>query len=147
VIRLITDGALPHPAKCASCGYGGLARAYFWFKYKEKWGQVLLCTDCMREAASLSDFVAQSTYDFVLQDNARLRNENARLVSASAVFRERFATLVADFLIDLSSEDGDAPVHSHPASVGTEVPVSLDKGAFGTVDAIAETARTDRQAD
>ena len=102
MIKLITDGALPHPAKCIVCGFSGQTRNYYWFKYKEKWGQVLICTTCMCEAATLDDsFVPAGVFKEVQQVNFELRAENDRLELATERFTDRFAALVAEFLSDI----------------------------------------------
>lgn len=96
MIKLITDGALPHPAKCVACGYGGNERFYFWFKYKEKWGQVLICTTCMSEAASMpeTDFVSMDSHNALLDELIDLRKKNERLAELLSSFRSSFDSIV-----------------------------------------------------
>lgn len=102
MIKLIKDGALPHPAKCIVCGYAGNERFYYWFKYKEKWGQVLICTTCMKEAATLDEsFVSYEMVKGILETNYRLQAENDRLELAAERFTDKFAGLVTDFLHDI----------------------------------------------
>jgi len=102
MIKLITDGALPHPAKCIVCGFSGQTRNYYWFKYKEKWGEVLICTTCMCEAATLDDsFVPAGVFKEVQQVNFELRAENDRLELATERFTDAFAGLVTNFLSDI----------------------------------------------
>lgn len=102
MIKLIKDGALPHPAKCIVCGYAGNERYYYWFKYKEKWGQVLICTTCMKEAATLdTQFVEYATVQEIIKVNHELRAENDRLELATERFTDKFAGLVTEFLADI----------------------------------------------
>lgn len=99
MIKLITDGALPHPAKCCACGYGGNERFYFWFKYKEKWGQVLICTVCMNEAALLDEvgFTSRKTTDELKAENERLSGLAERFEPAVVNFLAGFADLTGNF--------------------------------------------------
>ena len=102
MIKLIKDGALPHPAKCIVCGFSGQTRFYYWFKYKEKWGQVLICTTCMKEAATLDEqFVDYATVQEIIKKNYELRAENDRLELATERFTDAFAGLVTNFLSDI----------------------------------------------
>lgn len=124
MIRLIKDGALPHPAKCACCGYSGNERFYYWFKYREKWGQVLICTTCMKEAATLDEaFVSYDTMQDVLTKNYELRAENDRLELATEKFTDAFAALVASFLNDISASTPELPVEEEPTPELGDLPV------------------------
>lgn len=132
MIKLITDGGLPAPAKCCSCGYGGNERFYFWFKYKEKWGQVLICTTCMNEAASLqqTDFVQMDMYKALLSDNDRLQEENGKLELAADRFRVGLDQLVADFRHDLNGpvEPDEVPITESQLAAIDEL--TVETGAF-----------------
>lgn len=106
VIRHITNGVLPPPAKCGSCGYGSNERNYYWFKQPRR-EQLLLCDTCMNEVASLPDsgFVSQETYQDILTNNLRLQKENERLELATTGFTTGFNHLVRDFLGELGQSE------------------------------------------
>lgn len=113
MIELITNGALPKPAKCLSCGYGGADRYYFRFAaYMGKAGQVLLCTarpdsedqtGCMNEASRAFpvSFIERTAFDLATRNNAELRGQLDRLTVASNRFTDDFAALVSRFLSDV----------------------------------------------
>lgn len=127
MIELITNGALPRPAKCICCGYSGNDRWYFRFQsFIPRFGQILLCTTkypdpdglgtgCMNEASRrfTQGFMERREVDAILVDNVRLQGENDRLGVATNKFTDGFANLVASFLSDIS-----APV-SKSESAGT----------------------------
>lgn len=123
VIRLILDGALPHPARCVACGYSGNERYYFFFKYKEKWGQVLLCTTCMNEAASLpdTDFVSMKSHNALLDELISLRKKNERLAGILANFRSQFDSIVDDLVVGLDHANEDIPVDEISPPIDTPV--------------------------
>lgn len=128
MIKLIKDGALPHPAKCIVCGYAGNERFYYWFKYKEKWGQVLICTTCMKEAATLDEsFIPMEMVQPILDTNYALRAENDRLELATERFTDKFAGLVTNFLMDIG---GALP----PTSQEEPDPEKADEESVPVVD-------------
>jgi hypothetical protein len=147
VIKLIKDGALPHPAKCIVCGYAGNERYYYWFKYKEKWGQVLICTTCMKEAATLdTQFVEYATVQEIIEVNHELRAENDRLELATERFTDKFAGLVTEFLADIGEvlppikepepeETSDSELSPHPPvePIVEDGAVSVELDFAGTI--------------
>jgi hypothetical protein len=153
MIKLIKDGALPHPAKCIVCGFSGQTRFYYWFKYKEKWGQVLICTTCMKEAATLDEsFVDYATVQEIIKVNHELRAENDRLELATERFTDAFAGLVTNFLSDISGalppdadiSDIEIPELEPVDSVDPPVEPIVEDRAKPTVDIFANTIPDDK---
>lgn len=120
-ITLITDGALPRPARCIACGYGGTDRWFIKFQsFIPKLGQVLLCvakypgddqTGCFNEAADKFPvgFTSRAALDAVLDANNQLRTDNANLERAATRFRNNFDDIVSAFLADLKTERSVPP--------------------------------------
>ena len=129
MIELITNGALPRPAKCLSCGYSGPDRYYFRFQaFIPRLGQVLLCTakpesddqtGCMNEAARRFElgFVERVEINRLLSENTTLRNQNERLAVATNKFTDSFADLVSGFLSDIVEPNPVAQTGSDSESI------------------------------
>lgn len=148
MIELITNGALPRPAKCIACGYSGPDRWYFRFNaFIPRLGQILVCvakypgedtTGCFNEAARRFDlsFMNRKEVEGILETNRRLQEQHANLEFATERFTDSVDDLVRRYLSDLQRTPGTPGAKSEPiidrlaAATGTDgiklVPLGID---------------------